>query len=65
MTSFRLAGASALLLGLLSAAPAAAQESGIPADASNFYKSDRVIMQPVTFPNQYKMTIAGDLFMPK
>ena len=65
MTSYRLAGASALLLGLLSAVPAMAQESGIPGDASNFYKSDRVIMQPVTFPNQYKMTIAGDLFVPK
>lgn len=44
MTSYRLAGASALLLGLLSAVPAMAQESGIPGDASNFYKSDRVIM---------------------
>ncbi len=65
MTSYRLAGASALLLGLLSAVPAMAQESGIPGDASNFYKSDRVTMQPVTFPNQYKMTIAGDLFVPK
>ena len=65
MTSYRLAGASALLLGLLSAVPAMAQESGIPGDASNFYKSDRVIMQPVTFPNQYKMIIAGDLFVPK
>lgn len=65
MTSYRLAGASALLLGLLSAVPAMAQESGIPDDASNFYKSDRVTMQPVTFPNQYKMTIAGDLFVPK
>ena len=30
MTSYRLAGASALLLGLLSAVPAMAQESGIP-----------------------------------
>ena len=65
MTSYRLAGASALLLGLLSAVPAMAQESGIPGDASNFYKSDRVTMQPVTFPNQYKMIIAGDLFVPK
>lgn len=36
-----------------------------PADADNFYKSDKVIVRPVTFENQYKMKIAGNLVMPK
>lgn len=36
-----------------------------PADAENFYKSDKLIMTPVTFPNQYKMEMCGDLFVPK
>lgn len=36
-----------------------------PGDADNFYKSDKVTVEKVTFPNQYKMTIAGNLYMPK
>lgn len=36
-----------------------------PADADNFYKSDKLIMTPVTFPNQYGMEMSGDLFTPK
>jgi len=31
----------------------------------NFYKSDRVDVQKVTFKNRYQMTIAGNLFIPK
>ncbi|MBX8493733.1 alpha/beta hydrolase [Pseudomonas cichorii] len=33
--------------------------------ANNFYKSDKVTTQKVTFDNQYKMKIAGNLFIPK
>src|SRR6058998_2159865 len=33
--------------------------------ADNFYKSDKVTAQKVTFKNQYKMTVAGNLFIPK
>jgi uncharacterized protein len=33
--------------------------------ANNFYKSDKVTMQKVTFKNQYKMDVVGDLFVPK
>ena len=33
--------------------------------ADNFYKSDKVIIQKVTFKNQYKMDVTGNLFMPK
>ena len=36
-----------------------------PADADNFYKSDKLEMEKVTFPNLYKMEMAGDLFLPK
>ena len=33
--------------------------------ANNFYRSDKVIMQKVTFKNQYKMDVVGNLFVPK
>lgn len=33
--------------------------------ADNFYKSDKVSSQKVTFKNQYNMIVAGNLFMPK
>lgn len=36
-----------------------------PADADNFYKSDKVTVEKITFSNQYKMKIAGNLYMPK
>src|SRR4051812_29048986 len=32
--------------------------------ADNFYKSDKVAVQKVTFKNQYQMSIAGNLFVP-
>ncbi|MDW6003261.1 alpha/beta hydrolase [Vibrio mangrovi] len=33
--------------------------------ADNFYHSDKVTMQKVTFLNQYKMKVVGNLFIPK
>ena len=33
--------------------------------ADNFYQSDKVTAQKVTFRNQYKMKVAGNLFIPK
>lgn len=36
-----------------------------PADADNFYRSDKVEVQKVTFKNQYKINIAGNLYLPK
>lgn len=33
--------------------------------ADNFYKSNMVTQQKVTFQNQYKMKVAGNLFVPK
>ena len=37
----------------------------MPTGADNFYKSDKVTVQKVTFKNQYQMTVAGNLFLPK
>lgn len=34
-------------------------------DADNFYKSSSVAMEKVTFQNQYKMKVAGNLYLPK
>lgn len=34
-------------------------------DADNFYKSNLVNTEKVSFPNQYKMKVAGNLFVPK
>ncbi|MGM3173019.1 alpha/beta hydrolase [Dickeya lacustris] len=53
-----------LLFGLLfttSAVSAADMSNG----ADNFYKSDSVTQQTVSFKNQYQMTVTGNLFMPK
>ena len=36
-----------------------------PADADNFYRGDKVEVQKVTFKNQYKVNIAGNLYLPK
>lgn len=36
-----------------------------PSDAANFYVSDKVSVQKVTFKNQYQMKVAGNLFLPK
>jgi len=33
--------------------------------ADNFYRSDRVTVRKVTFQNQYKMKVVGNLFVPK
>ena len=55
--------ALALLPGVAATAHAATPD--IPADADNFYQSDKLVMEKVTFPNLYKMEMAGDLFLPK
>lgn len=33
--------------------------------ANNFYRSDRVTLEKVSFNNQYKMKVVGNLFMPR
>lgn len=47
------------------AAGSQAVYAGKPADADNFYKSDKVTEETVTFPNQYRMKMCGDLFTPR
>ena len=63
MRAMKQLGMTAAIIGAMSAAPVLAQE--IPADASNFYKSESVTVRQVTFPNQYNMNIAGNLVLPK
>ncbi|MBE9206158.1 alpha/beta hydrolase [Nostoc sp. LEGE 06077] len=46
-------------------AQASVQQSAVVEGADNFYKSDKVTMQKVTFKNQYNMKVAGNLFIPK
>ncbi len=48
---------------LMSALPAMGAD--MSNGAANFYKSDKVTMQRVTFKNQYQMEVAGNLFIPK
>ena len=45
--------------------PLSAMAADMSNGADNFYKSDKVTAQRVTFKNQYKMTVAGNLFIPK
>ena len=45
--------------------PTSAKAQSMLKDANNFYVGDRVDVQKVTFSNQYRMKVAGDLFMPK
>jgi fermentation-respiration switch protein FrsA (DUF1100 family) len=37
----------------------------MPNGADNFYRSDKVTVQKVTFKNQYQMNVVGNLFIPK
>lgn len=43
----------------------AASAADLSNGADNFYKSDKVTVQKVTFKNQYNMKVAGNLFIPK
>ena len=47
---------------MINAITALAQDMSGGAD--NFYKSDKVTVQKVTFKNQYQMNVAGNLFIP-
>jgi fermentation-respiration switch protein FrsA (DUF1100 family) len=62
----RLAGATAVALGVLSTANVSlARAQDMSNGANNFYVSDQVTVRKVTFKNQYQMTVAGNLFIPK
>lgn len=55
----RLVTLLALMIGSL---PAAAQD--MSKGAANFYRSDKVAARKVTFKNQYRMDVTGNLFIP-
>ncbi|WP_416758175.1 alpha/beta hydrolase [Roseateles sp. So40a] len=59
------ATAGAAALSLLSTTGPALAASPAPGGASNFYRSDKVVMRKVVFKNQYRMNVAGNLFVPK
>lgn len=53
-----------LLLGLL-ALSSAATGADVSHSANNFYTSDKVTVKKVAFQNQYRMTVTGNLFLPR
>jgi fermentation-respiration switch protein FrsA (DUF1100 family) len=62
----KMTGASVAAIGMASVVNvpfAVAQDMSKGAD--NFYVSDRVTVQKVTFKNQYQLSVAGNLFTPK
>jgi hypothetical protein len=59
------AAAGAAVLGAVSLHPSFAKAQDMSNGADNFYKSDRVTVQKVTFKTQYQTTIAGNLIVPK
>lgn len=67
----KMTGTSAAALGLMSITGSAVFAANTKASpdmsngADNFYKSDKVTLQKVTFRNQYHMNVAGNLFVPK
>jgi hypothetical protein len=60
------AGALAAALGIMSVVNTPlARAQDMSNGANNFYVSDRVSVQKVTFKNQYQMKVTGNLFIPK
>lgn len=58
-------GASVAVLATASLTPASAKAQDMTQGADNFYKSDRVTVQAVTFKTQYQTSVAGSLITPK
>lgn len=56
---------AATALGAFAVSGSMASPADKPSDADNFYKSGRVSQQEVKFNNQYRMKVAGNLFLPK
>ncbi|MFT4089896.1 MAG: alpha/beta hydrolase [Asticcacaulis sp.] len=63
-TLLKLAGASAIALSSAALAPASASAQDMSDGADNFYRSDQVTVQRVSFQNQYGMEVVGHLFKP-
>ena len=56
---------TAMILGLVLSTTGVASAADMSNGADNFFKSDKVTMQKVTFKNQYNMKVVGNLFIPK
>lgn len=64
LLNFAGAGAATVTLTSLINIPFA-EAKNMPNSADNFYTSDKVDLRKVTFENQYRMKVAGNLFTPK
>jgi len=56
---------TAMALGVFFCTTGVAFAADTSKGADNFYRSEKVTMQKVTFKNQYQMNVAGNLFIPK
>lgn len=56
---------AATALGAFALSGSMASPADKPSDADNFYRSGQVSLQKVKFNNQYRMKVAGNLFLPK
>lgn len=65
MHKFRLFKAMVAILGGMLIMNTSVSAQDMSGGADNFYKSDKVTLQKVTFENQYKMKVAGNLYIPK
>lgn len=65
MLKFKLFGWLAAILGGLLIMNTSVSAQDMSSGANNFYKSDKVTMQKVTFENQYKMKVSGNLYIPE
>jgi uncharacterized protein len=64
MQKLRPLGMLAIVLGMMSITSGPALAQDMSKGANNFYKSDKITMQKVTFKNQYNMKVVGNLFTP-
>lgn len=59
-------GTGAAMLGISTLLPLdTAKAQDMSNGANNFYVSDKVTRNPVSFPNQFRMQVAANLFLPK
>lgn len=62
----KMSGAAAAALGVMSICDTnIAEAQDMSNSAANFYTSDRVTLQKVTFKTQYQTHVAGNLYLPK
>ena len=54
-----------IALGLVLSTTSIGYAANMSNGADNFYKSDTISVQKITFKNQYKMDVTGNLFLPK